>query len=168
MILPRKGVRFLSSASYNWDLKEIDRSFARFLSTLTVYVPLSNSFGYYLKTGAATVTGTPEFYQLNVIGGGQTLRGFRRFRFYGKSMAFAQNELQWIRNVRSSVFNGRAGLLGLADLGRVWYPGESSDKIHLAIGGGFILAPFNRISVAVTYAKSKEDATVNFRIGKAF
>lgn len=168
IILPTKGIKFMSSASYTQDLKESESSFGRFSAALTAYVPLSKSFVYYVKTGGATLTGTPEFYQLNVIGGGQTLRGFRRFRFYGKTIFYAQNELQWIRNVRGNLFNGRAGLLGLVDAGRVWYPGEKSDKIHVSFGGGFIIAPFNKISVAATVATSKEDATVNFRIGRSF
>jgi hemolysin activation/secretion protein len=123
---------------------------------------------YYLKTGGATLAGTPEFYQLNVIGGGQTLRGYRRFRFYGKTIFYAQNEIQWIRPVRGNLFNGKAGLLALTDLGRVWYPGEKSNKLHIAFGAGFILSPFNKISVAATYARSKEDGTVNFRFGRTF
>jgi hypothetical protein len=168
LILPTKGVKFVSSVSYTHDIKESERSFGRFTSALTVYLPLSGSFGYYLKTGGATLTGTPEFYQLNVIGGGQTLRGYRRYRFYGKTIFYAQNELQWIRNVRGNFFNGRAGLLGLVDIGRVWYPGEKSDRLHMSFGGGFILAPFNKISVAATYAGSKEDATINFRFGRTF
>ena len=167
-ILPTKGLRFLSSISYTHDVKESERSFARFSTALTAYVPLSKSFVYYLKTGGATLTGTPEFYQLNMIGGGQTLRGYRRFRFYGKTMFYAQNELQWIRNVRGNLFNGRVGLLALTDLGRVWHPGEESDKLHMSFGGGFILAPFNKVSVAATFAKSKEDATINFRFGRTF
>jgi len=168
IILPTKGVKFLSSVSYTQDIKESAKSFGRFASALTLYIPLTRSFVYYIKTGGATLTGTPEFYQLNAIGGGQTLRGYRRTRFYGKTIFYAQNELEWIRKVRGNLFNGRAGLLGLVDLGRVWYPGEKSDKLHISYGGGFILAPFNRISVAATYAVSKEDATVNFRFGTTF
>ncbi|MGZ5134353.1 MAG: hypothetical protein ACXWCG_04355 [Flavitalea sp.] len=164
-ILPMKGIRFFSSVSYTADLKESNKSFARLFSALSVYLPLSRSFVYYLKTGGATLTGTPDFYQLNILGGGQTLRGYRRFRFYGKTVFFAQNELQWIRPVRGNLFNGKAGLLALSDLGRVWHPGEESNKLHMSFGGGFILSPFNRVSVAATYAVSKEDATINFRFG---
>jgi hypothetical protein len=166
--LPTKGIRFFSTASYTEDIKESAKSFARFAASLTLYVPLSKSFVYYLKAGGATVTGTPEFYQLNVIGGGQTLRGYRRFRFYGKTSFFGQNEIQWIRPVRSNLFNGKAGLLALVDVGRVWQPGEDSKTLHMGVGGGFILAPFSKISVAATFARSREDVTVNFRIGKSF
>ena len=165
-ILPTKGFRFLSSASYTHDVQENDKSFGRFSSVLTAYIPLSSSLVYYLKTGGSTIAGTPEFYQLNVIGGGQTLRGYRRFRFYGKTMFFAQNELQWIRKVNWNIFNGKAGFLVLTDLGRVWYPGEESNKLHIGYGGGIIVAAFDKISVAATFAKSKEDATVNFRFGR--
>ncbi|MBC7828854.1 MAG: BamA/TamA family outer membrane protein [Chitinophagaceae bacterium] len=165
-VLPTKGIKFVSSVSYTRDLKESEKSFGRFSSAVTFYVPLFGSFVYYLKAGGATLTGTPEFYQLNVIGGGQTLRGYRRLRFYGKSSVYGQNELQWIRNVRGRLFNGKAGLLGLVDLGRVWYPGEHSNKLHISAGGGFMLAPFKKVSVVATYAVSREDATVNFRFSR--
>lgn len=167
-VLPTKGIRFLSALSYTHDFKETEKSFSRLSAVLTLYVPLTRSFVYFLKTGGGTVTGTPEFYQLNVIGGGQTLRGFRRFRFYGETSFFGQNEIQWIRPVRSNLFNGKAGLLALVDVGRVWQPGENSKTMHMSAGVGFILAPFNKISVAATYARSREDATVNFRFGRTF
>jgi hypothetical protein len=165
-VLPTKGMRFLSTVSYTRDIKDPEKSFGRFTSVFTLYVPLWGSFNYFLKTGFATATGTPEFYQLNIIGGGQTLRGYKRFRFYGRTSFFGQNELQWIRPVNGRIFNGKAGLLGLVDVGRVWHPGEKSNLYHLSVGGGFILAPFNKVSVAATYATSREDATINFRFSR--
>src|SRR2546422_7071865 len=35
---------------------------------------------------------------------------------------------------------GDVGILGLADAGRVWIPGEPSDRWHAAAGGGLWLA----------------------------
>ena len=165
-ILPTKGIRFLTSVEFTQNLKESNKSIMRYSTGLTLYTPITKSFVWFLRTGAATLTGSPEFYQLNRIGGGQTLRGYRRFRFYGKTIFYAQNELEWIRKVKGNLFNGKAGLLGLVDMGRVWHPGENSNKLHISYGGGFILAPFNKVSVAATYAVSKEDATINFRFGR--
>ena len=169
VIVPTKGVRFTTSIAYTQNLQETDSSFMRYSTALNFYIPLSKSFGISIKTGAATLSGnTPEFYQMNRIGGGQTLRGYRRYRFYGKTIFYSQNELQWIRNVRGRLFNGKAGLVALVDAGRVWLPGEKSNLIHVGYGGGFLLAPFKKIGVVVTYAMSKEDATVNFRFSRTF
>lgn len=167
-VLPRKGMKLNTSVAYTQNIKESNSSFTRYTGSANVYVPLSATLGIAIKAGGATLSGSPEFYQLNRLGGGQTLRGYRRFRYYGKSAAYAQNELQWIKNVKGNLFNGRAGLLALVDIGRVWYPGEQSNLWHTGFGGGFILAPFNKTSVAVTYARSKDDATINFRFARSF
>ncbi|MDP9229468.1 MAG: hypothetical protein M3O67_02205, partial [Bacteroidota bacterium] len=64
------------------------------------------------------------------------------------------------------LYNGKAGFLGLFDLGRVWQPGEKSNELHTAIGGGIILSPFNKIGLTVTYARSKEEGTFAFNMLK--
>lgn len=117
------------------------------------------------KIGASKIWGEPEFYQLNRIGSGNTLRGYLRFRLYGNSAVYNQNELQWTFNVKSYLFNGKAGIIALMDNGRVWVPGEVSDKWYSAFGGGFMIAPFNKISVAVTYAVSDEGNRISLRAG---
>jgi hypothetical protein len=43
-------------------------------------------------------------------------------------------------------------------------PGENSDTWHTSYGGGFFVAPFDRIMVTVTYAKSREFSLLQFRI----
>jgi len=82
-------------------------------------------------------------------------------------MAFNQNELQFTRNVKTYLFNGKAGLIGLFDVGRVWQPGENSSSWHTGYGGGIILSPFNKLSVYVTYAVSKEDGDFGLRFYKS-
>ena len=121
-----------------------------------------------MRAGAATLTGNAEFYQHNTVGGGRTLRGYRRTRFFGKSSVFSQNELRWIKDVRSYLYNGKFGLLASYDIGRVWMPGENSNSWHSGVGGGIILAPYNRISVSAGYAVSNEGGNVFFRVLKIF
>src|SRR5690606_37799285 len=121
-----------------------------------------------IRAGAATLNGKPEFYQLNMLGGSETLRGFRRSRFYGNTMAFNQNELYFIRDVRSYIFNGKAGLIALLDAGRVWYPGTTSTSLHVDYGGGIILSPFNQLTLYITYAFSKEDGDFGLRFYHSF
>jgi hypothetical protein len=166
-VLPQKGIEFNTDLTYTINLKQSDSNFTRLASSVNFYFPLSNSFVLRVRTGAATLSGDPEFYQLNLLGGGQTLRGYRKYRFYGKTMAFNQNELQFIRNVKTFLFNGKAGLLGLFDIGRVWQPGENSSSWHTGYGGGIILSPFNKLSVYVTYAVSKEDGDFGLRFYKS-
>jgi hypothetical protein len=162
-LVPNKGIRFHAGAEYFKNVKNTN-DVARYTGMFGFYLPIG-PLTLAVKTGAGTLTGEPEFYQLNKIGGGTTVRGFTRYRFYGKTMFYNQNELQWNFNVKTYLFNGKMGLVALFDNGRVWNPGEISDQWHTAIGGGLMIAPFNMISVTGTYAVSKEDQRFSLRIG---
>jgi hemolysin activation/secretion protein len=131
-----------------------------------VYVPLLKTVALSVKAGGATVTGHPPFYDLNRIGGGSTLRGFLKYRFYGKSSFYNQNELQWNIKVKSWIMNGTLGLLGFYDDGRVWQPGETSDVWHAGYGFGLMIAPFNKYAVTVSYGMSKENNLMYIKVGK--
>jgi hemolysin activation/secretion protein len=165
-LFPSKGVHFSTGVEFKQNLKQRDRSLTTFSGTFGFYVPIAPSLTLAVKTSGATITGKPEFYQLNRLGGGNTLRGFSRYLFYGKTAFYNQNELQWNFNVKTYIFSGKMGLLGLLDDGRVWQPGETSDKWHAGVGGGLMIAPFNTLSFTVTYAKSNQDSRLNLRVGK--
>jgi hypothetical protein len=167
-LLPTKGFNFLATASYTVNIQDADRSFTNVAGNANLYIPLFRPFSIFLNTGAATLWGQPEFYQYNNVGSSITLRGFVRNRFYGKTVFYQQNELRWLPEVRSYLFNGKAGLIALYDIGRVWNPGENSTKWHSAIGGGLTIAPFNKVAATVYYSVSKEEGRFNFRIGGFF
>jgi hypothetical protein len=165
-IFPSGGVRFSAGAALAQNIKETTKSYGHYSGIFGFYLPIAPSLTLGVKTGAETVTGEPEFYQLSRLGGGSTLRGFPRYRFYGKTAFHNQNELQWNFNVRSYLFNGKMGLLALLDNGRVWQPGEKSDAWHSGYGGGIMLAPFNKIAITATYAVSSDGGRLNARIGR--
>src|SRR5207253_1804493 len=92
IVLPTKGVVFNTAVSYQESLKRAGHSFARYSTDLQAYIPLRSSFFYVLRTGLSTLTGNPDFYNYNAISV-QVIRGFRRWRFYGKTAFYSQNEL---------------------------------------------------------------------------
>ena len=165
-VLPSKGFDFYSTASAVRNLKFADSSVATIAGNFDMYLPLSRKFVFAIRGGAATLAGHPVFYQYNWIGGSQRLRGYKRNRFYGKSTVNNNNELQWINNFKSSIFNGKAGLVAFYDIGRVWMPGEKSDTWHSGYGGGIVLAPFNKFSLSVTYGISSELSLFHIRFNK--
>lgn len=167
-VVPTKGIDWLSSVIYTRNINDGARSFTNYSSSFTLYVPLVDRFSLALRAGGATITGKPEFYQLNTIGGGSSLRGFRRERFYGKTAFYNEDELRWITNTRNYFYNGKIGLIAFLDNGRVWQPGEQSDEWHFGYGGGLMLAPFNKISVSVFYGISKEEKIITLRLGNMF
>jgi hypothetical protein len=166
-VLPTKGFNFITTVNYSQNLKESSRKVTKFGAHVNFFLPLSKKFGLSLKAGGTTLTGTPEFYQYNIVGGTETLRGHQRDRFYGTSTAYNQNELRWISDVRSYLYSGKIGLFGFHDLGRVWLKNEESTKWHSGYGAGLILVPFNKIAVSVAYGMSSEDNNIHIRIKKA-
>lgn len=166
-LLPTKGFGFTANISYT-DNVQNNNNFIRYEGVAQAFLPFTKSLGLFLKAGGASLSGTPEFYQYNFIGGGKTLRGYRRSRFMGKTTAYSQNELRWVRNVRSYLYNGKLGLLALYDIGRVWMPGEKSNTWHSGFGGGIILSPYNRISVSAGYAFSADNGNIFLRVLKIF
>lgn len=155
LVLPTQGYRFTANSVYTRNITESNETFS-YGGDFHFFVPLSKHFVLSVKNGAATITGEPEFYQLNSIGG-RKLRGYRRERFWANTAYYNNNELQYLFNFKSFVFNGKAGLLAFADQGRVWQKGEKSDTWHYGYGGGIILSPFNKIFVSASYGISPEN-----------
>ena len=164
-LLPTKGFGFAASISYTDNVQNSNK-FIRYEGVAQAFLPFTKTLGLYFKLGGATLSGDPEFYQYNFIGGGKTLRGYRRSRFFGKTTAYSQNEIRWVKDVRSYLYNGKLGLLALYDVGRVWMPGEQSNTWHSGVGGGIILTPYNRITVSAGYAVSSDKGNIFFRIIK--
>lgn len=156
-IIPTKGWEFITTAAYTENLQQSGHSFARFTGDLDVYIPLIQNFSAALSTGLATVTGRPDFFQLNTVGGTHTLRGFERFRFYGKTSFYNQNELRWLPSVETKWYSGELGVFTFYDQGRVWHPGDESTKMHFGYGGGIIVSPLNKITIKLAYGISNED-----------
>jgi hemolysin activation/secretion protein len=107
-----------------------------------------------------------EYFQAMNLGANNFLRGFRKNRFSGHSLAYGSLEFR-IRlfDSKNYVIPGQVGLVVFNDVGRVWYRGESSRKWHYAYGGGFYLVPYNMVLVSATIAFSNEKPVFNFTIG---
>jgi Omp85 superfamily domain len=120
-----------------------------------------------LRVGGATVSGTVPLQELVYVGGATTLRGYDEQRFAGRRGAFGNVELRL--SVGWLPF-GDLGILGLADAGRVWVPGESSDRWHAAAGGGVWLAWQHRRTniISITAARSPERTAIYVRAGFLF
>lgn len=167
-VVPRKGVGFNAAVEYVNNLKEQDMSFTRYSAAAGVYIPLIRNVCLALKAGGATVEGNPEFFQLNELGGSRILRGFVRERFHGKTTFYNGNELQWVKDFKSFIMNGKLGLFAHYDQGRVWQPGEHSSKWHDGYGAGVMLVPFNKLAFSASYSISEEDKIIHVRVGKFF
>jgi hypothetical protein len=108
--------------------------------------------------GASHITGKYELEQAQYLGYKQSLRGFRIDRFAGRSRAYNNSELRFIKsNVNFGLFRGSLGLLVFNDVGRVWADNEQSTQWHDGYGWGIWIAPLNRLVVGASLMYSKEE-----------
>jgi surface antigen Omp85-like protein len=134
---------------------------------LTAKMPLRPTLA--LRAGGRKVWGHYPFLEAAYIGGSSTVRLGRENRYAGDASAYSSAELRIPVARVTLVLPADFGVFGLADVGRVFLRGESSDKWHGAIGGGVSLAylePSNTISVAL--AKSEERTGVYIQAGFGF
>jgi hemolysin activation/secretion protein len=110
-----------------------------------------------------------EYFQALSLGQNNMLRGFRKNRFSGHSLAYGSLELR-IRlfESKSYIFPGQVGVIAFNDIGRVWYKGEHSRKWHNVVGGGLYYNPFNLLIVSATVGVSTEETVFNFSLGTKF
>ena len=165
--VPTAGIQLNASASFTQNL-DLKTNFWKYAGNVSLYIPLFSDFSLALFSGVATVTGNPLFYQYPQIGGGMNLRGFQRQRFYGKTTFYTSNELRFLPDVKGYLMNGKLGLVGFVDNGRVWLPGENSNTWHTGYGGGLLIAPFNKLLADITYGISKEDNVIQLRLSIGF
>jgi hypothetical protein len=122
-----------------------------------------------LHLGGKRVWGRFPFQEAAYIGDASTVRLGRANRYAGEASLYAQSELR----LRLAEFYFLApvdfGVLGLADVGRVFLDGENSDVWHAA-GGGGLWASFldPAYTVRLSVSASSERTAFYLGIGKGF
>ena len=88
-----------------------------------------------LRAGASRLFGNYPYFAAADLGGKESLRGYTTRRFTGDAAVYGNAELR-LNLGDLGVGPHRWGVLGLADVGRVFLEGESSDRWHRGFGGG--------------------------------
>lgn len=151
-----------------WDVKEtfgdVHGEATAFLSPK---MPLDPTLSF--RVGGRKVWGAFPYFEAAFIGDRNTVRLGRENRFAGDASAYGSSELRLQLFRASIVVPTDVGIFGLADAGRVWLDGESSDKWHTAFGGGLwlgFLSPANTLSAAI--AASDERTRLYLQAGFGF
>ena len=122
-----------------------------------------------LRVGGKKVWGDYPFQEAAFIGNALTARLGRQNRFGGDAAVYGNAELRLDIGRMFLLLPARFGVLGLADVGRVFLDGESSSEWHTAVGGGvwvaFLGSP-NTVSVAL--ARSEGAIRAYGSLGFAF
>ncbi len=152
------GVRLLAAGTVYpraWDAQSTFGEVHGEVSTyLTAKIPAQPTLA--LRAGGSKVWGSYPFFEAAFVGGSSTVRGLREHRYVGDAAAWGNAELRLDLGRYYVVLPGRWGLLGVADAGRVWLAGESSDTWHHGFGGGLWFAPLARNNtVSAVVARSE-------------
>ncbi|MCW8850084.1 MAG: outer membrane protein assembly factor, partial [Melioribacteraceae bacterium] len=119
-----------------------------------------------LKTGVGKSFGKIPFYNQFTLGQNTYLKGYRNNRFTGKSIAFMQSELRLnLFGLRGVLVPMKVGLLGFFNTGRVFQPGENSDKWHSGYGGGLFIIPLREEFTIYTTLSFSEEESLLFEFG---
>jgi hypothetical protein len=154
--VPMRGWRLHADVGGYPPLWDLSRSFTTTRADGSVYVPLlPNRVHLAARGGASMASGLFPAQYAAMIGGWNTLRGYRWERFSGDAAADGSAELRVPVGTVNLFLRWNAGIFGLADVGRVWSSGESEGGWHKGFGGGVWLEALGR-AISFAYAKGEE------------
>jgi outer membrane protein assembly factor BamA len=174
-VLPGKGFVWNTSFSYLSGISSNSyNNVSQLYSEFSFYVSLVKNWLVWADRIGGGVTMAPgmnfEFYQAQYLGSKEDLRGYRKERFAGKSKFFNQTELRLkLANLKTYLFPASFGMFAFFDAGRVWAPAPNDKgSLGTGFGGGFWIAPLNKLVISVSYAVSSEDKIPLFGFGWKF
>ncbi|MGK2860570.1 MAG: BamA/TamA family outer membrane protein, partial [Chitinophagaceae bacterium] len=171
-LFPTRGIRWVNKLTMMRPLNNNSRAINKLESDMIIYASLkipAKVIGV-IKMGAGHIfNDNIEYFQALSLGQNNVLRGFRKNRFSGTSMAYGSLELRIkLFESKSYIFPGQVGLIAFNDIGRVWYSDNKSKRWHNVFGGGFYYTPFNLVILSATMGYSKEENVFNFSLGSKF
>lgn len=133
---------------------------------LTARIPLQPTLA--LRVGGRQNWGFYPFFRAAFIGDASSARLGRQHRYGGDASLYGNAELRLRLTRFFVVLPGELGIFGLADAGRVFVDGETSDRWHTAFGGGIWLSFLNSAVLSAAIARSAERTGVYVGTGMAF
>lgn len=141
-----------------WDVKE---AFGDVHGEATVFLspraPLDPTLSF--RLGGRKIWGAYPYFESAFIGDRGTVRLGRENRYAGDASAYGSSELRLELFHATLVVPTEVGVFGLADVGRVFLAGETSDKWHSAVGGGLWLGFLSRAGTLSAAVASSEERT---------
>jgi hypothetical protein len=164
---PGAALRFGGSAYVAPSLLDVESTYGGVEGFVAGYVG-SENVQVAARVGGGRVWGTFPYFDAVHIGG-STDRGFRSNRFAGNASLYGNVEVRaYLTGAKfGSVFPVRFGVVGFADVGRVWNSGEDSHKWHPSAGGGVLLKAVGTPMVFRVIAGHSSESTL-FYVGSGF
>lgn len=169
---PTRGISWFTEFTALRGFNNKTNALTKLTSDMTVYASItdpSRIYAVFRLGGGHIFSERYEYFQALNLGANNFMRGYRKNRFTGTSMAYGSTELRFkLFKSRSYILPGDFGVLGFYDFGRVWLRGENSKQWHSSYGGGIYIVPYNYMLVSATIGLSDEDKLFNFTLGTRF
>jgi hemolysin activation/secretion protein len=147
----------------------VEETFSGVEGEVAAYISLAKPLILALSAGGKKLDGKIPYTDAAYIGGATTVRGYNWNRFAGDASLYGRVELRLTLGKTIFIIPGEYGLFGLADIGRVYLKGESSNTWHPAYGGGAFFSVLDLATVfSVAVAVSEEWTAVYVRAGFSF
>jgi outer membrane protein assembly factor BamA len=168
-LFPTRGIFWRTTLTALGPLRSAAKPYTDLHTDMNIYASLSDPARLIavLRFGGGHVFSKNfEYFQAESVGADNFLRGFRKNRFSGRSMAYGSFELRGkIADIRSYILPGTLGVVAFDDVARVWIDDEVSKKWHNSYGGGLYYIPFNLFIISATVARSSEQWLFNATVG---
>jgi PKD repeat protein len=169
-IFPTRGITWVTDFTTLYGFRKNSHNLSKLSSDVTLYASLRDPgrLGAIFRFGGGHIFSKEyEYFQALNLGAHNFLRGYRKNRFSGSSMAYASSELRLkLFKSKSFILPGDVGLMGFYETGRVWQKGEQSKLWHPAYGGGFYFIPYGVAMMSFTVGFSPEENMLyNFSLG---
>jgi hypothetical protein len=146
-----------------WDVKE---TFGGGTLAVSGYWQAARRLTLAGRIGGQKVWGAYPWHEAAFLGGGDTLRGYGRNRFAGDASIYTNAQAMVSLFNMNLILPVRVGVLGLAETGRVYVKGETSDTWHPAYGAGiFLRVPATGFVLHGLFSRGKEGPHFHVNIG---
>ena len=170
-LFPTRGVYWNTEISALSAIKN-GKPLTSFISDLTLYSSFTDParFVTVLRIGGGHIfSKNYEYFQALNLGQNNVLRGFRKNRFSGRSLAYFSFETRIkFLDIKSYILPGAFGIVTFYDMGRVWIRNEASKQWHYSLGTGLYYSAYNTVLLSATVGFSREESLLNFSIGSKF
>ena len=158
-IMPMRGIYWQTTGRHLAGLNDEAYNFTQLNSDFTFHIGLiRKTLIFSNRIGGGHNFGDFEFYQAQYLGSEEHLRGYRKYRFAGRSKFFNNAELRLrVATFKTYLFPAYFGILGFYDTGKVWDLDGNSNRWLSGYGGGIWFAPLKRLVFTFTYTASEED-----------
>lgn len=169
-IRPSRGWLVQAEGRYFPELLDVRAPFGGLRGWAAGFFTIPGRFGPTLaaRAGGERVWGDVPYQEVAYLGGPTSLRGYRNQRFAGDASLFLNTELRFRLARLKILLPEDVGIFGLADVGRVFYEGESSNEWHAAWGGGAWISLMDVVSLNLSVAVSPEYTAFYFQSGFTF